>query len=89
MVKEIKDDVHLSRVNVFGDPWTNKFGYPFIDNDNTITGGRTFGKDFSCLNPAGAHSGYGKISNIESSTIYVDVHDGSREKLHIGTCSRI
>ena len=87
MVKDIEDDVHLSRVNVFGDTWTNKFGYPFVDN--SITGGRTFGKDFSCLNPTGAHSGYGKISNIESNIIYVDVHDGSTERLHIGTCSRI
>lgn len=82
-------DVHLRRVDVFGNPWTDKFGYPLV---NTSLDGRldvTFGSDFHCLNPSASHKGYGSISKIDAGSIYVNGHDGSQAKLNIGSCSRI
>ena len=87
-VPAVHGDVHFRKVDVFGAPWTNKYGYPFVDTD--LRGKElSFGKGFGCLNPSAAKKGYGTISAIEAGAIHVSNHDGRKYKFNIGACSRI
>ena len=83
-VPSLRGDVHFQKVDVFGAPWTNKYGYPLV-----TSGGGNFKDDFSCLNPSAAHKGYGTVGKVEAHSIYVNSHDGKHVKLNIGSCSRI
>ena len=85
-VPAVRGDVHFRVVDVFGAPWTNKYGYPFPNSRN---GEISFQSDFGCLNPSAARSGYGTISAIESEYIYASTDDGRSHKFRVGTCTRI
>ena len=84
-VPAVRGDVSFRRVNIFGNPWTNKYGYPFPHSRD----GSSLNNDFGCLNPSAAKSGYGTISGIEGSDIFVSSHDGRRLQFRVGSCSRI
>ena len=87
-VPAVHGDVVFRKVDPFAAPWINKYGYPVVDTE--LSGNDlNFGKGFSCLNPSAARKGYGTISAIESSHIYVSSHDGRKIKFKIGACSRI
>ena len=85
-VPAVRGDVHFRRVNVFGNAYVNKYGYPF---PNDYGSDLSFRNDFSCLNPSAAKKGYGTISAIEGANIYVSAHDGKSYTLRVGACSRI
>ena len=83
----VHSDVHFQKVDVFADPWVNKYGYPFVKND--LKGDNLhFKDDFSCLSSY-TKKGHGTISAIEAQHIYVTGHDGRKQKFKVGACSRI
>ena len=87
-IPAVHGDVHFRKVDIFGAPWTNKYGYPFVANE--LKGdGLSFKNDFGCLNPSAARKGYGTISAIEADHIYCSDHDGRKIKFKLGACSRI
>ena len=87
-VPAVRGDVHFNRVNIFGAPWTNKYGYPFVD---TSLKGRdlAFGGDFSCLNPSAAYKSCGTVASVDAHQIHVTSHNGKGYILKVGACSRI
>lgn len=86
-VPALRGDIHFEKVDIFGAPWTNKFGYPLVD---TSFEGKDFSfGDFHCLNPSLVEKGYGTIDSVEKGTIYATSHSGKKQKFHVGACSRI
>jgi hypothetical protein len=87
-VPAVRGDVHFNRVNIFGAPWTNKYGYPFVD---TSLKGRdlAFGGDFNCLSPSAAYRSCGTVATVDAHQIHVTSHNGKGYVLSVGACSRI
>ena len=79
-VQNVYGDVHFRRVDTFGQPWANKYGYAASDS---------YAHDFSCAGSSYTHKGYGTIDKVTASEIYVNEHNGKRTKLTVGACSRI
>ena len=83
-------EVRFTNVDIFGDIWTSKFGYPFSDaslggdsNNFDIAG------SFNCLNPSKALQGAGTIHSVGADYIEVDNATGHRSKLYLSSCSRV
>lgn len=87
-VPALRGDVHFERVDIFGAPWTNKFGYPFVD---AALAGESleFQGDFNCLSPSRSEKGYGVIKGVQSREIDVENSDGRSLKFKLGSCSRL
>ena len=79
-------EVRLSKVDIFGVPWTSKFGYPPL---NFSGSGQSSGNEFHCLNPSAAEKGYVRITSVDAGNIYGRTQKGKELKFRLGACSRL
>ncbi len=86
-IPSIRSDVTFRRVNIFGAPWTNKFGYPFPEG--SFGSDLSFAGSFSCLNPSNLVRGSGQIVSIGADTIRVRSDDNRELNFSLGSCSRL
>ena len=79
--------LELRRVDIFGQVWSARYGYPFPSSSLGGSGLNVAGS-FSCLNPSLARKGYGTISEVGAD--YIGVSTGSGNvRLNLGSCSRV
>lgn len=87
-VPSIRSDVTLNRVDIFGQEWTGKYGYPFVDSafENSDF---AFSGSFNCLNPGSLVTGLATISNIAGNYIEAKDERGGNLRFNLGSCSRL